>query len=159
MDLYTKAVVRTWDGSTAEFRTSSGVLRNYTLSLPLFLLVVDNNFRGTLLEENSFLFAFCHCSRSPAVQPALAYVDVALSVWGIAAAQRAFSQLCDKAAQVGLQVNGRKTKMLNFGFNNALTLLMRTGETIASCEDFIYLDSRLMNPTAHKNSNLNNRTM
>jgi hypothetical protein len=150
MDLYTdsSAFVRTRDGPTDSFNTSSGVLQGDTLSPLLFLLVVDYILRRCLREEDSYVLAPRRSSRSPAVHlPALAYADdVALLCRDPAAAQRALTRLCEEAARVGLEVNNRKTKVLHVGTTDASALRLPTGELVTVCEDFTYLGSRLMSP-------------
>lgn len=79
--------------------------------------------------------------------PALAYADdIALLCRDPPAAQRALTRLSEEAARVGLEVNARKTKMLHFGFGDTPALLLPSGETIAFCENFTYLGSRVMIP-------------
>ena len=70
MELYTgsSAFIRTSDGPTEAFPTSSGVLQGDTLSLLLFVLVLDYVLRRSLREEDSYLLAPRRCSRSPSVQ-------------------------------------------------------------------------------------------
>ena len=152
MDLYrgSRAFVRSPDGPTSEFGTSSGVLQGDTLSPILFLLVVDYVLRRSLRDEDSYLLAPRLSSRSPAVLlPALAYADdIALLCRDPTASQRALTRLSEEAARVGLEVNARKTKVLHVGFDDASDLRLPNGETIAFCEDFTYLGSRVMRPDA-----------
>ena len=150
MDLYSgsRAFVKTTDGPTREFNSSSGVLQGDPLSPLLFLLVADYVLRRCLKEEDSYLLAPRRSSRSPAVSlPALAYADdIALLCRDPASAQRALTRLCEEAARVGLQVNGRKTKVLHVGHTDAPTLLLPNGDPVTTCEDFTYLGSRIMRP-------------
>ena len=150
MDLYkdSTAFVRTRDGPTASFPTSSGVLQGDTLAPLLFALVVDFILRRCLRDEDCYVLAGRRSSRNPAVSlSALAYADdIALLCRNPTAAQRALTRLCEEAARVGLEVNARKTKVLHVGFSNTPALLLPNGESISTCEDFSYLGSRLMNP-------------
>ena len=152
MDLYdgSRAFLRTRDGPTSEFNTSSGVLQGDPLSPLLFLVVMDYVLRRSLREEDSYLLAPRRSSRSLEVPlHALAYADdVALLCRDPAAAQRTLTRLCEEAARVGLEVNAKKTKAMHIGSESAPALSLPSGESIATCEDFTYLGSRLMSPDA-----------
>ena len=150
MDLYhdSKAFVKTTDGPTNEFFTTSGVLQGDTLAPLLFVVLLDYVLRRSLREEDSYLLSHRRSSRHPEVPlPALAYADdVALLCRDPSSAQRALTRLCEEGARVGLVVNGAKTEALHIGFSNAPTIFFPDGEPVPTFQDFSYLGSRLMSP-------------
>jgi hypothetical protein len=147
MALYinTTACVRTSDGLTDNFATSSGILQGDTLAPFLFVVVMDFVLRIALLPfpEDAFLFAD---GEEPL--PALAYADdVALLARDIHAAERMVERLTNAAALVGLHLNFTKTEVLSFTSTAVPTPPFASFPLIKACTDFCYLGAQSVDST------------
>lgn len=143
MALYngTTATVRTPEGPTAPFTTTSGILQGDTLAPFLFVMVMDFVLRTALIPVIDDAFTI---SASGGHLPALAYADdVALLANSFEGADRMTKSLSTVAASVGLHLNMAKTEVLAFTGQPAPTPPLPSFPLIQSCSDFTYLGSQM----------------
>lgn len=149
MSLYTntKARVRTSNGLTREFPTTSGVLQGDTLAPYLFVIVMDYIMRMSLTDEDAYTVKCRMSRREPAVKlPALAYADdAALMSDSAEAAERQLHRFETISASVGLRLNAMKTEVMHVGDHARPTIHTINGAALAECEDFCYLGIHVAN--------------
>lgn len=141
MSLYsgTNAFVRTPDGPTDSFNTSSGILQGDTLAPFLFVVVMDYVLRKALLPLNDIAFTI---SPSGGTLPALAYADdIAILANDLRGAERMVTSLAEVASTVGLHINFTKTEVLAFCSSPIPDPPFSNFPNIKLCEDFSYLGS------------------
>jgi hypothetical protein len=141
MSLYngTKATVRTPDGSTVPFITTSGILQGDTLAPFLFVVVMDFVLRTALLPlaHDSFMV-----SPATGLLPALAYADdIALLANDFVGAEKMVNSLAAVASTVGLHINFGKTEVLPLTSIQTPNPPLPSFPLIKACSDFTYLGS------------------
>ena len=139
MALYrdTTATVRTTDGPTELFPTTTGILQGDTLAPYLFVVVMDYVLRTSLLclQNDAFLI-----SQDIGALPALAYADdVALLASSFEGAERMVASLMTTSATVGLRLNYSKTEVLAFSSVPTPSPPLPSFPTIKECTNFTYL--------------------
>lgn len=145
MVLYTdtSACIRTNDGLTSPFNTTSGVLQGDTLAPLLFVLILDAVLRDANLEQGAYQIRRRRSSRYPELcLPFLAFADdLAIFSRDNNAAQSSLERLVTSAAKVGLNISASKTKVLQIGLPK-IPLTMPDDTLIECVDDFIYLGSK-----------------
>jgi hypothetical protein len=142
----TTAVVRTPDGISDPFPTTSGILQGDTLAPFLFVLAMDFVMRHAIFPHvsDSLTVAPRRSSRFPAVHlQALAYADdIALLADNLDIAARMLQRMQDEAAAIGLQVNLMKTEFMTLGIPPDVTI-PEAMQHIKRCERFTYLGTEM----------------
>jgi hypothetical protein len=138
----TSAVVRTPDGISDSFPTTSGILQGDTLAPFLFVLAADYVLRHAILphKEDTHTVATRRSSRYPAVDlPLLAYADdIALLADDMETAARMFARVQEEASKIGLKVNLQKTEYMALGIPHD-SLIPEKLQHIKKCDRFTYL--------------------
>lgn len=138
----TSAVVRTPDGITEPFSTTSGILQGDTLAPFLFVLAIDYILRHSILPhpEDAHTVVPRRSSRYPTVSlSVLAYADdIALLADDTESAARMFQRVQNEGAKIGLKVNTQKTEFMALGISDNASL-PEPLQQIKRCERFTYL--------------------
>ena len=141
----TQAFVRTSDGDTDFFDITTGVLQGDTAAPYLFIIVLDYALRIAFHNPKlGFEVQPRKSSRHPAIHVTdLDFADdLAVVSEDVQHAQDLLRALEDAAAEVGLLINCKKTKVLACGKTPSLnTYTLRDGSLIGCVSDFKYLGS------------------
>jgi hypothetical protein len=141
MPLYkgTTATVRTPEGITEAFPTTSGILQGDTLAPFLFVVVMDYILSSALLPLSNEAFAI---SPGPSSLPALAFADdVAIFASSFEGAEKMIASLVAAASPVGMYLNFFKTMLQARSSLPAPMPALPAFPLIKECQDFKYLGS------------------
>jgi hypothetical protein len=139
------AIVRTTDGPTASFSTSTGVLQGDSMAPFLFVLVMDaiircafpNDDDGFVLERRR---SSKHLGKKICV---LLYADDVVLLSSTAeGAQRLLTRLEELSRPFGLMINVEKTKSISLNATNTVSFSTSTG-IVESCKQFTYLGCQI----------------
>jgi hypothetical protein len=137
----TKAMVRTADGTTAPFTTSSGVMQGDSMAPFLFLLFMDHVIRHAIPDDNDgFVLERRRSSRHPEKKiSVLLYADdIVLLSSTFEGAQAMLTRLEQKSLPLGLLINVSKTKAVSLNHSPERSFTTSAG-AIESCSSFVYL--------------------
>lgn len=139
----TSACVKTKEGLTTEFKTTSGVLQGDTLAPLLFIIALDAVLQDAKLNIGAYQLQCRRSTRHPEVcLPYLGFADdLAILSRDNTAAQASLERLTTSAAKIGLVISAPKTKVLQYGLQK-IPLKLPDGSDIESVDDFIYLGSK-----------------
>ena len=134
----TSACVSTELGLTEWFKTTSGVLQGDTLSLYLFIVLLDYALKKTLQDNVGFVVRRRNGSRHPAIDiGALAYADdICLPAESIDDVEYSLHRLETSAAEIGLTINYNKTKVMHLGQASVRHICFANGDPVDSCDKF-----------------------
>ena len=137
----TSACVSTELGLTEWFKITSGVLQGDTLSLYLFIVLLDYALKKTLQDDVGFVVRKRNGRRHPAIHVgALAYADdICLLAESIDDVECSLHRLETSAAEIGLTINYNKTKAMHLGQASVRHVRFANGDPIVSCDKFEYL--------------------
>lgn len=143
----TSASVRIQGASSCPFPTSSGVLQGDTLAPFLFVLILDAVIRDAQLDELGYTVRRQRSPRYPTIRlPPFCFADDMACVYDSHVdAQEAVTRLYHSAKKVGLDISATKTEVLTVGLP-AVPIFLPNGEALKTCEDFVYLGSKMANP-------------
>ena len=140
----TQAFVRTSDGITDFFEITTGVLQGDTAAPYLFIIVLDYALRIAFHNPKlGFEVQPRKSSRHPAIHVTdLDFADdLAIVTEDVQHAQELLRALEDAAAEVGLIINCKKTKVLACGKIPPFSITLRDDSPIEHVPDFKYLGS------------------
>ena len=146
----TRARVLTPDGPTEEFHIHSGVLQGDTLAPYLFVIMLDYALRQAIAgreEELGFQLVRRQSRRKgPVVVTDLDFADdIALISELINQAQDLLNRVEASAAQIGLVMNAKKTKVMAYNHSDNVRIMTTDGTQLEVVEDFKYLGSWIDN--------------
>ena len=112
-----------------------------TLSLYLFIVLLDYALVSTLQDDVGFVFCKWNGRRHPAIHiGVLAYADnICLLVESIDDVKCSLHRLESFAAEIGLTINHNKTKAMHLGQVSVRHVRYANGVPVDSCDKFEYL--------------------
>jgi len=141
-----RAVIVTPDGETQEFNIFAGVLQGYTLAAYLFIIVLDYALRKAterMEEELGFTITPKKSRRTPAV--ILTDLDFADDICLLSnemdQAQHLLARIETECEKVGLELNAKKTEVMNINTLVYEPLTTIKGNDLAEVFNFKYLGS------------------
>ena len=147
----TKAKVISPDGITEDFEITAGVLQGDTLAPYLFIIVLDYALRNAINGKEAELGL--QISRKRSRRSPAKYVtdldfadDIALISEEIQQAQSLLKRVEEACSEVGLRMNAKKTKVLQFNQKQQAIITSKDGNVLEVVHDFKYLGS-MMNDT------------
>ncbi len=149
----TRARVLTPDGPTDEFRIHSGVLQGDTLAPHIFVIMLGYALRQAIngQEEELGIRLTSRQSRrkGPVVITNLEFADdIALLSELINQAKDLLNRVETSAAQIGLSMNAKKTKVMAYNQNEEVKTMTTDGSQLEVVYDFKYLGSWIDNTEA-----------
>ena len=142
----TRARVLTPDGQTEEFQIHSGVLQGDTLAPYIFVIMLDYALRQAINGREEEIGFQLHRRQSrrkgPEVITDLDFADdIALLSEQINQAQDLLTSIETTAAQIGLEMNAKKTKVMAYNHSDEVKVMARDGTQLEVVQDFKYLGS------------------
>ena len=134
----TSACVSTELGPTEWFKTTSGILQSDTLSLYLFIVLLDYSLKMSLQHDVDFVVRKRNGRRHPAIYVGvLAYADQLTE--SIDDVECLLHRLETSVAKIGLTINYNKTKAMHLGQASVRHIRFANGDPVDICDKFEYL--------------------
>ena len=145
----TRAKVLSPDGITDDFEITAGVLQGDTLAPYLFVIVLDYALRKAIDGKESELglqISRRRSRRCPAkfVTDLDFADDIALISEEIQQAQSLLERVEGACREVGLKMNAKKTKVLQFNQKGQVNITSKDGAMLDVVDDFKYLGSMMI---------------